>query len=211
MSLIFRYPDDPRRISLDYLKKMEDKAKPGELIAQFKWDDWRLMATKEAGAWRFFAKRGSKEDRSKKPPEVLTRQLDALAMPDGTCLDMGWVGPRDPFKVLKGKHFLVIWDLMYWQGHWQGEVPYSQRLGNLRTIVVTRQAMAKAPTDLIQIAESRTDGLAKMFEESKAHPEFEGLVVKRANSKLVGGWQRAEDNPSWWKVKYRDIKEPTAF
>lgn len=120
MSLIFRYPDDPRRISADYLKKLEDKSKPGDLIAQFKWDDWRLMATRESGLWRFFAKRGSKEDRSKQPPEELRNQLKALNLPDGTCLDMGWVGPRDPFKVLKGKHFFVIWDLLYWQSQWQG-------------------------------------------------------------------------------------------
>ena len=50
-----------------------------------------------------------------------------------------------------------------------------------------------------------------MFEESKRHPEYEGVVVKRANSKLLGGFSRAEDNPCWWKVKYRDIKEATAF
>lgn len=81
----------------------------------------------------------------------------------------------------------------------------------MKTIVETRQQMAKAPTDLIQVAESRTEKLSQMFEESKQHPEFEGLVVKRAGSTLVGGHQRAEDNPGWWKVKYRDIKEPTAF
>jgi ATP-dependent DNA ligase len=209
MSFVFRYPDDPRRISQDYLKKLEDKSKPGDLIGQFKWDDWRLMATKASGAWRFFAKRGSKEDRSKQPPEDLRRQLHSLELPDGTTLDMGWVGPRDPFKVLKGRHFLVVWDLMCWEGKWQGEFPYHFRLSNLRAIVTPRKHAAKA--DLIEIAESRVADLSKMFEESKAHPEYEGIVVKRANSKLVGGWAKAEDNPSWWKVKYRDIKEPTAF
>jgi ATP-dependent DNA ligase len=203
MSFVFRYPDDPRRISQDYLKKLEDKSKPGQLIGQFKWDDWRLMATKDAGAWRFFAKRGSKEDRSKQPPEDLKAALSSLKLPDGTTLDMGWVGPRDPFKVLKGRHFFVVWDLMYWEGKWQGELPYSDRLLHLLAVVKN--------SELIQTVESRELDLSKMFEESKAHPEYEGIVVKRANSKLVGGWAKAEDNPSWWKVKYRDIKEPTAF
>lgn len=199
----FRYPDDPRRISADYLKKLEEKSKPGELIAQFKWDDWRLVGTKEAGAWRFFAKRGSKEDRSKQPPSFLKEALDAIGLPDGTTLDMGWVGPRDPFKVLKGRHFFVVWDIMHWQGEWQGDIPYHQRLLKLMGVVPS--------SELIQVVESRELDIAKMFEESKAHPEYEGIVVKRASSKLVGGWNHAEDNPGWWKVKYRDIKEPTAF
>ena len=50
-----------------------------------------------------------------------------------------------------------------------------------------------------------------MFEESKKYPQYEGIVVKRATSTLLGGFARADDNPGWWKVKYRDIKEATAF
>lgn len=201
--MIFRYPDDPRRISADFLKKLEDKSKPGDLICQPKWDDWRLMASKDNGAWHFFAKRGGKEDRSKQPPDHLVRELTSLALPDGTCLDMGWVGPRDPFKVLKGKHFFVVWDIMYWEGQWQGPQPYSERLKRLENVL--------KPTELVQLVESNTSPPVAMFERTKRCPEYEGIVVKRASSKLLGGFARAEDNPGWFKVKYRDIKEATAF
>lgn len=211
MSMIFRYPDDPMRVSDDFLKKLEDKSKPGDLIVQYKWDDWRLMASKDSGAWHFFAKRGGKEDRAKKPPDHLVRQLEALEIPDGTCLDMGWVGPRDPYKVLNGKHFFVVWDLMYWNFQWQGGSPYKDRLKFLSVVLATHKARTKSPTDMIEIVQSNPLSPVAMFEESKKHPEYEGVVVKKAMSKLLGGFSKADDNPGWYKVKYRDIKEATAF
>jgi len=39
------------------------------------------------------------------------------------------------------------------------------------------------------------------------NPLLEGIVLKRADSPLVA----KADNPFWYKVKYRDIHEPTKF
>ena len=207
--MLFRYPDDPRRISVEKLKTVEETEPAGSWLAQKKWDDWRKPAYKINGVWTFKSKH-AKEARIIPPPD-LVRELDALQLPDNTALDLGWVGRRDVYETLNGRNFLVLWDLLYWNDQWQGQVPYLQRWANLKTLVTLHKEKASIPTDRILLAETREKGFAEYFEEQKQDPLSEGIVLKRTISKLIGNASKAEDNPHWWKVKYRDIKEPTAF
>ena len=205
----FRWPDDPNRITADFLKRLDGSYPPGTFVGEKKWDDFRRPAYKEGGQWTFHAKRN--EFASRLPPPDLVRELETLDLSDGTALDMGWVGPRDVFKVLKGRNFFVAWDLIFWQGEWQGAVPFSQRHANLSTILGMAKAKAGNAAERILVATPVSGHLFKLFEEQKQDPLSEGIVVRKADSGLVGGWSGPTKNSAWFKAKYRDIKEPTAF
>lgn len=207
----FRYPDDPRRVSADYLKSLEDTNAPGTFLAQVKSDGWRRLAYLEGGRWRFYAKRGDKgEEARRQPPPDLVAELAAFGLPDGIALDMEWMGPRNA-AVLKGRHSFRVFDLQYVAGRWQGLVPFVQRHANLETIWQATLAKAKAAPERISVVPVVREGLHDFFLRQKEDPLSEGVVVRRASSGLVGGTTAPQDNPSWFKVKYRDIKEPTAF
>lgn len=205
----FRWPDDPQRIPSDFLKRLDQDYPAGTFLAQKKWDDYRRPIYKVAGKWEFHAKRN--EEAKKLPPPDLIRELDALELPDGTALDMGWVGPRDVFKTLRGRNFMVAWDMPFWQGQWQGSVPFSQRYANLKTILGIAKAKVGNAAERVLVVPIQTANFFQFFEEQKQDPLSEGIVIRRADSGLVGGWRGPEKNPAWFKAKYRDIKEPTAF
>jgi len=211
MAIAFRYPDDPVRISQDRLKKLSDTRKPGSLLAQLKFDGWRCPMYKIDGRWQFYAKREGTTERDKPPPDHLVRQLDALGLPDGVAFDGEWMGPRDVYRVLTGKHYFVLFDMMYFDGQWQGDVPFSQRVANLKTLIGLHRGKAKGDTSLIEVAQTVDSNWNAMFEESKKNPLTEGIVLREADSWLIGDPRAAKDNALWMKVKWRDIKEPAKY
>lgn len=209
--MIFRFPDCPVRISQDRLKLLSDTRKPGSLLAQPKFDGYRAVMLRDNGKWGFYAKHSDRRERAKTPPDHLVRQLDALGLPDGVALDGEWMGLRDVYNVLKGKHFFVLFDMMYFDGQWQGDLPFKQRFANLKTLLELHKGKAKGDTSLIEVAQTVDSNWNAMFEESKKNPLTEGIVLREADSWLIGDPKDAKDNPLMMKVKWRDIKEPAKY
>lgn len=208
MPLMFRPINNPRRISQDFLKKMTAEEVPGSWIAQPKYDGWRSQAYKADGKWTFYAKTG--EPASKQPPDDLKAELAELfADQDGLALDMEWMGPRCAPELKNrygpGYNGFRIFDLLYMNGLWLGNDPFSQRYANLKTVMELAKAKTEAPRILLTPAVDRD--WDRMFEETKKDDLLEGVVLRRSKSKII----LAEDNPQWYKAKYRNIHEKTLF
>jgi ATP-dependent DNA ligase len=207
----FRFPDDPLRISRDALKGLDDEA-PGTWCMQPKYDGWRRpIWIHEDGRVAFHAKRNSGEEAAKQPPTDLVEEFRSLGWPTGIALDAEWMGPR-LIDVLKGEHRLYLFDIVALNGEFlQGMAP-KQRYENLRTLFEMVKAKSKTEASRIVLAPMWEQDLWKHFEELEKHePLCEGVVLRHKNSGLIGNRWEATKNKLWHKVKWRDIKERTAF
>lgn len=203
MPIQFKYPDDPVRISAEYLKKLSTTYAPGRWLAQWKYDGWRCPIYKDAGEFKFYAKRSTTSERDKPPPQHLIDALHAHNIPDGCAFDAEWMGPRDIKGILNGKHYFVLFDMVYHEGDLLNDVRFDERLKLLKQTVT--------PSELVQICETRASEWDKMFEESKQDWLTEGIVLREADSGLIAHPNASHDNPCWYKCKWRDIHEATKF
>lgn len=207
----FRFPDDPIRISRDGLKKLDDEPE-GSWCLQPKYDGWRRpIYVHEDGRVAFHAKRNDGEEASKQPPQDLVEEFKSLPWPKGLALDAEWMGPR-LVDVLHGEHRLYLFDITYLDGQFLKDMPPQQRYEGLRTLFEMVKAKGRTDTPRIILAPMWDRELWKHFEElEKNEPLCEGVVVRHKSSGLVGSRWEATKNKLWHKVKWRDIKEKTAF
>lgn len=181
------YPDNPVPVSVDFLKKL-DADPPGTWLAQPKLDGWRRIIHFDHGTWIAQAKRGS-EGHLKSMPEIICRELDKIAQEiDGESWDCEWMGNRCKGDV--GAHTLHPFDVLRHNGEWLRDMPFASRYQR---------------ASLVQT--SPNPGLLDLFQQQMQDPLSEGLVVRRADSKLILNPNKCADNPLWFKVKYRNIKE----
>jgi len=199
----FRYPDNPVRASPVTLIQIE-RAEPGRYLGQFKWDGWRNIIYKENGKWQRHAKYDTgAQAKADLPPSLIT-ELEALQFPDGTGFDSEWMGRRSATINADGGQYIVLLDLHYWNGQWQGDTPYKERLHSMLTILELQKAKTReTPTPNIRAIDSCEIGLLALFEASKKNPETEGIVVKAGDSKLIGSQTKTTDNGHWLKIKWR--------
>jgi len=212
----FRYPDDPVRLppsSQLFLNADKD----GGWLAQPKLNGWRRAAYKENGNWSFVAKRDNGLEARKPLPPDLLEKFSKLPIPDGTALDMEWMGMRDA-AFTGGKHWLAAFDIFYWNYEWMGGVPQEERLKSLSDLMAMCQAadFAKIATGdsyaPFVMVPTWTTGvcnhffrLQREYEEGQGEGTLcEGLVMKRRNGKLKGDFSHCVENTAWVKVKYRE-------
>ena len=210
----FRWPDDPNRISFERLQEIQEEYGPGAFIAQPKWDGWRRPAYFYPNGWKFYAKRGDGGEAKRQPPSDLVEEFKAMNWPKGIALDMEWIGPRCVSELherygVKGYNGFHIFDILYIEGEWVGTMPFLERLKNLATIFAL--ATKGEANERIQIVPHTDSEMVAMFQGAVQDPLLEGIVLRRARSKLVGHPTKASKNPQMMKVKYRDIKEDTLF
>jgi hypothetical protein len=182
-----------------------DYERQGCWMEQPKFDGWRRPGylEKASGEWTFKAKYQRGEQAAKQPPALLVSELSSLGFPDGTAFDMEWMGPR-VVNVLRGRHFFVLLDLLYWNGKWQGDIVCEERYETLKTLAILHKSRLKIPTPNILVVDSFNSGFVDLFEEQKKNPLTEGVVLKNRFSKLIMNPSRTVDNPQWKKAKYRD-------
>lgn len=199
--MIFRYPDDPCRIPFSELEYYE---KQGNWLCQPKWDGWRRPGYLESkgGKWEFHSKY-EKGEQTTEPPAGLVAEFASLGFPDGTAFDMEWMGPR-VIDALRGRHFFVLLDLLYWNGQWQGDVQCRHRYENMRTLAALHKARQKVPTPNVMVVDSVDSGFVEMYRDQMRNPLTEGVVIKHGISTLLGNFRRPVDNPLWKKAKYRE-------
>jgi ATP-dependent DNA ligase len=195
----FRYPDDPSRVTADYLAQLE-RDYPGMWLAQVKGDGWRRPGYLEDGEWKFYSKRGDGNEAAKQPPQDLVDELAGMGWPDGTALDMEWMGPRC-VEELQGRHEFWVFDILFHRGRWLGRrVGFADRLALLGEVWA-----GLAPGPRVRLLEARDRDLTAFYEEQRRDPLSEGLVLRQRDSGLVGSLSKPTKNPAMIKVKYREI------
>jgi ATP-dependent DNA ligase len=207
----YRFPDDPSRISKDALKRLDEETPPGTYLCQKKLDGWRRPAWfHEDGTITYHSKRNHGEEAAIQPPEELRRELEGMGWPRGIALDMEWMGPRLK-DVLRGENHFYIFDLLCHDGRFLEDIPPAQRHATLKTLFEMLKAASKTPTDRIHLVEMVDRDLWKFFEQEQENPLAEGIVLRHAESSLVGDRWETKKNRLWLKCKWRDIKEPTVL
>ena len=196
--MLYRFPDNPCLIPFGELAYYD---KQGGWMCQPKWDGWRrpCYLLKAKGLWEFHAKH---TEQGISPPAGLVAELVSLDFPDGTAFDAEWMGPR-VIDVLRGRHFFMMLDLLYWGGQWQGDVPCESRYQNMKTLVTLSKAKQRVPTPNIEVVDSIDAGFLGYFKDQRTNPLTEGVVIKHKRSLLKGDFRRPQDNPLWFKAKYR--------
>lgn len=190
--MIHRYPDSPILCSVDMLHKM-DADLPGTWIATAKIDGRRRCAYKEPSGWRYIAK----NRRDAQPlPDDLRKEFEALPWPDGIGLDMEWSSLRQSGD----EQGLWIFDFLEMRGKWIGDRPYSERIAVMEVYFPVSQRIH-------QLHWIDNPGLCMFFEQQITNPLSEGIVVRRADSTLIGNWDRSVENGAIRKFKFDRIKE----
>jgi len=191
--LQYHWPDDPIQIPPHELYRLL-KEEPDTRVGQFKWDGWRKPAYFSKGVWTLHSKRN---EQKAPPPAELLAQLRAWKVPEGTALDLEWMGPRAVAET-QGRHWFKAFDMLYRGGEWLGEVGCLVRYQHLCDLF-----QHCPPSAAIELTQATTTRLMDLYEQSKHIPITEGIVVKHRDSGLVGNLTGATDNPLWNKVKWR--------
>jgi len=215
--MIFHVPNNPVRVTVDLLKRLSDTEPAGKRMAEDKHDGWRRRAYKIKGTWTLQAKsNGGDEAKMPLPPYLMKSLADLFLDLDDIAIDMEWVGPRnkDALREVYGPgpdgleyHGLRMFDILYVNGQYVGGLPERQRYDTLNTLFELCRAKRPESAKYIEMVRCWDHDWYAMFEESKRNPTLEGIVLKMADGKLVN----KADNPFWFKIKYRDIHEPTKF
>lgn len=193
---MFRNPDVPRLITLDYLREL-DREPPGTYRGLPKIDGRRRIAHKCAGVWNWRAKnRGD----SMPLPAQLKQDFESLPWPDGMELDMEFSGPRHA----KGIPELHIFDMLQFGNEWQGDEEFRRRYDYLKR---TFERFLKR--DHVHLIPAYTNpGLVDRYAEQLTNPLSEGLVIRRADSTMTGHPSKCfEAKSGYYKVKHEERKE----
>lgn len=194
---MIRLPDVPKLVSLDFLRELDAQA-PGTWLAQPKIDGRRRMIYKKDGVYTWHAKN---RDDCQPVPAHLRAQFEALSWLDGIGVDCEWSGPRHKGGVDK----LWVFDLLQWQGEWTGAWTFSKRVQYLQFWFLDMLDDVRATIHIVPLHVN--PGLLDRYSEQLTNPISEGLVVRKATSKMLGGVGQCKVNPEWFKVKHRNIKE----
>lgn len=198
---LYIYPDDPARVSIDMLKRMDDDA-PGTWYGSVKHNGFRRFATKWKGEWTWKAKPAG-SGALKEMPHALREEFEALPWPNDITLDCEWTGTR--MIAEHPKHELWVFDLL-------NDKPFVERRAELYEIVNPHTCNGnwerfKHAPNVHLVPYRRNPGLVEMFAEQLTNPASEGLVVRRADSKIIGHHSRCVENPHVRKILKGNIVE----
>lgn len=193
----FIEPDNPIETMLSTAIRIEAE-EPGCHVAEPKGDGWRSPVYKAEDRFIRHSKKTNGVEAKTPVPAVLMAELESLGFPKGTAFDAEWMGPRCTAHT-HGKHWLILLDLLWYGGQWQGNIPYRERKANMTTLVNLHRNKMGIQAPNILIVPYVEKGFKQYYEEQKTKPLSEGIVLKRWDSTLKGGG----DNPAWLKIKYR--------
>lgn len=186
---MFYFPDSPTEISPDLLRKL-DAEQPGKYIAQPKYDGWRRFAQHTGGRWIWRSKPGNARE-TMPLPDDLREEFEAHFWPQDITVDLEWVGSHRNNQ----KPGLYVFDLI------RKDVPFIERYTRLGKLLDESERIHIVPAwsnpglhDHF-VAQLTTGGLT------------EGLVVRRADSHIIGHPSRCVTSPHVFKVKFSNSKE----
>jgi ATP-dependent DNA ligase len=198
-----RYPDNPNLIDADFLARL-DAQEPGRWIAQVKYNGFRRLATLTGNEWTWQAKHTSGPAAQKMPDPLIADWLCFTAPLIGkhnVVIDCEWVGPRGGFP-----HQICMFDLLEWDGQWLGKTPFVDRYAALAKVYdELLKEVPGVPCRIALVQAWDNPGLVFRFMEQMQDERSEGLVIRRADSGLVGSHKECKDNPFWFKVRRQPI------
>ena len=170
--------DTPQPVTVAFLASL-DRQPSGTWLCQPKLDGWRRLVRLSGGVVYSTPRRGGTGDGRPLPPEIVRAVQDSPWL-EGLGLDCEWVGPRRAGQ----PHSLHVFDLF-------SDQRFSERYVRLSLFPWPKKNLRLVPC-------WGNHGMVERFYEQLQDPASEGLVVRRADSRLVGGV-----NPLWFKVKFR--------
>lgn len=210
MSTPFRFPDQPLLCSLDHLKKMDDDP-PGTWLAQSKLDGRRRFAVLQDGKWTYRAKN---RDDAQALPADLRASFEAIPWPDGLGLDFEFCGLRKQGD----QPSIWIFDMFRFHNADLFNMRFDERVARL-SILGAQMLLTSMPSfdssdvdcdnfEHLHFVESVPNpGLVDFFVEQMQNPLSEGIVVRRADSTMIGSYNKCAENSAWVKCKFDRVKE----
>lgn len=196
--MIFREPDNPITTTLDVAVRREFE-EPKQWLAEPKGEGWRSALYKADDHFIRYSKKTNGEESKRPVPKALMDELDSLGFPKGTAFDAEWMGPCCVDHT-RGAHWFILFDLLYYGGQWQGDIPYEERKANMTTLVNMHRNKAGIKAQNIIIVPYVEKGFKAYYDEQKKQPLSEGIVMKLRRGHLTA---KGGDNPGWSKIKYR--------
>ena len=200
-----RYPDNPNRVSLHFLREL-DTHPPGTWIGSPKLDGYRRVCENVTDHWEYRAKHTA-GPAATQMSDALTLEFESLPWPAGIALDCEFVGRRCVEHVVR--HSLHIFDILFHEGEWLGGMGYERRLELLNK--VCQQAGVQVPdkseaeTSVFLVPTFVNPGLVERFMEQLENPLSEGLVIRHRHSGLIGSFKAPASNPSVYKCKFDEV------
>lgn len=192
---MIRYSDIAAPISLNLLREI-DKSPPGTFYGQTKKDGKRRMIFHTPGTfeWLYLAK--NRTD-SQQMPTPLRAAFESMKWPEGIGVDAEFVGTRQK----DGTPELYLFDQLARAGKWIGNEPFTERYASLARVFA---ALLDVPPSIHLLPAWSNPGLVDRFMEQMQDPLSEGLMIRRADSKLIGSPKGCAVNALWMKCKFRE-------
>jgi ATP-dependent DNA ligase len=184
-------------------------------IAQYKYDDWRvLIYFFPNGTIDFYNRKKEKLPRFQAPAKLLD-SLQKLNLPHGCfhVLDGGLLH----YKTSRVKNTIVLWDILVFENRWLIGSSYKERYkilksvcGNpLKNVTLKYRKDGKAiavdvaleVTKHLWLARSFRGNFRELFEKARPLAEIEGLVLKDPNAKLQRPFKMTEN--AKWLIRVR--------
>ncbi len=198
---MFQYSNDPCRVSYALLEQM-DNDPPGTWLASSKKNGWRRFIQKVGGKFIYRAKpSGTGSDKPMMPP-ALKAEFEALPWPDGITLDCELTGVRQ--VATYRKHELWVFDVLALE-----DMPWLSGASFFERIAVLTNVMLYMPqSQNVHLVEHfENPGIVEMFQRELCDEESEGLVVKRADSKIDFNMSRCTEHAHCRKILKGSVKE----
>jgi ATP-dependent DNA ligase len=115
--------------------------------------------------------------------------IEKLQLPDQIMLDGEWLARRTIDEIPES---LFVFDVLWLNGEWQGNVPCWTRHQELLKLTGSRI-----------MPECVESGFRAFFESRTKIPWTEGIVLKHKSSKVKGDPDECIKNALWVKLKWR--------
>lgn len=177
----FRHPD--RLFHIFSLKGIRE----GEYLSQAKYDGHYAVITKESDKIKVVS-------RHNKPLPVSAKMLtslEAIGMSNGDVLHGEWTSRRESNKT----ESMYLFNQVFMKGEWIGAVGEEERFKRLQDFKLNEDVL---------LVENREGGYAAHYKSTIDDWKTEGIVLKLKTGKFFGDFHSPRDNPSYFKLKWRE-------
>lgn len=181
-TLRWRSPDRP--LHIHSLKMVVE----GDYLAQKKLDGHFAVIIKDKGQIEVMSRHGK---RLTHVSPKMYEMLAGIGMSDGDVLHAEWTSLRQA----NTKEEMYLFAQVYSKYEWLGTAKEEDRYNRLYSLT---------PVGSVSIVQAVTTGYADMYRSTIDDWKYEGIVLKKRDTKLFGDLKAPKDNPGFLKLKWRD-------
>ena len=189
------FPEKPKLISKDQplFKRLSDDP---DWIAELKYNGSRLQLHNFDGKFEFWDRHHSKLNYQ--PSDWMMDNLNHSKLPKGYNLFDGELRHN---KVVGVQDRIVLFDVFIWDGEMLLDKTFQERREILKSHFVEAMWDQDLKTQRLEITEHFYGNFDVVYNNVIEHPEIEGLVMKKLNSRF--NLSRTSNIPSGWMMKVR--------